>query len=35
MISNTDTECDPDSDPDIDVSARLTTMLRVTQGSPR
>jgi hypothetical protein len=34
MISNADTDCDPDSDPDIEDSSRLTAKFRVTHGSP-
>jgi len=34
MISNADTDCDPDSDPDIEDSSRLTARFRVTQGWP-
>ena len=33
MISNADTDCDPDSDPDIEDSSRLTAKFRVTRGS--
>jgi len=34
MISNADTDCDPDSDAGIDDSSRLIAKFRVTQGSP-
>ena len=34
MISNADTDCDPDSDADIDDSSRLIAKSRITQGSP-
>ena len=34
MISNANTDCDPDSNPDIEDSSRLTAKFRVTHGSP-
>ena len=34
MISNADSDRDPDSDPDIEDSSRLTAKFRVTRGSP-
>ena len=34
MISNADTDCDPDSDPDIEDSSRLTAKFRVIYNSP-
>jgi hypothetical protein len=34
MISNADTDRDPDSNPDIEDPSRLTARFRVTQGSP-
>jgi len=33
MISNTDTDCDPDSDPDIEDISQLTVKFRVTCDS--
>jgi len=30
MLSNADIDCDPDSDPDIEDSSRLTAKFRVT-----
>ena len=34
MISYADIDCDPDSDPDIEDSSRLTEKLRVAIRSP-
>jgi len=34
MISNADTDCGPDPDPDSEGSSRLIAKFRVTHGSP-